>query len=65
MGRAVAPSSKYAGARSQHMIRKLLPEEDVLDDPDDDDEADSSLPGDLWFRRRLPTAVTYTVSRSA
>jgi hypothetical protein len=30
------------------MIRNLLPEEDALDDPDDD-EADSTLPGDLWF----------------
>jgi hypothetical protein len=29
--------------------RQLLPEEDVLDDPDDDDEADPSVPGDLWF----------------
>ena len=27
----------------------LLPEEDVLDDPDDDDEADPTIPGDLWF----------------
>ena len=31
------------------MIRNLLPEEDALDDPDDDDEADPNLPGDLWF----------------
>jgi hypothetical protein len=38
------------------MIRNLLPEEDVLDDPDDD-EADPTLPGDLWFRRRLPCAL--------
>ena len=30
------------------MIRNLLPEEDALDDPDDD-EADSTLPSDLWF----------------
>jgi hypothetical protein len=29
--------------------RRLLPEEDVLDDPDDDDESDPTLPGDLWF----------------
>ncbi len=29
--------------------RQLLPEEDVLDDPDDDDEADPTVPGDLWF----------------
>jgi hypothetical protein len=33
------------------MIRNLLPEEDALDDPDDDD-ADPTLPGDLWFRHR-------------
>ena len=38
------------------MIRHLLPEEDALDDPDDD-EVDPTLPGDLWFRRRLPAAL--------
>ena len=37
------------------MSRNLLPEEDALDDPDDD-EADPTLPGDLWFRRRLRAA---------
>jgi hypothetical protein len=35
----------------------LLPEEDVLDDPDEDDEADPTLPGDLWFLRDDSTAV--------
>ena len=35
------------------MICNLLPEEDALDDPDDDEEADPTLPGDLWFRGRL------------
>ncbi len=30
--------------------RRLLPEEDELDDPDDDDGIDYQLPGDLWFR---------------
>jgi hypothetical protein len=30
----------------------LLPEEDAIDDPDDDDETDPTLPGDLWFRTR-------------
>jgi hypothetical protein len=30
--------------------RCLLPEEDELDDPDDDDGIDFQLPGDLWFR---------------
>lgn len=39
------------------MTRNLLPEEDVLDDPDDDDEADPTLPGDLWFRRELRDAM--------
>jgi hypothetical protein len=39
------------------MIYTLLPEEDALEDPDDDDEADPTLPGDLWFRRRLPAAL--------
>jgi hypothetical protein len=39
------------------MIRNLLPEEDALDDPDDDDEADPSLPGDLWFRSKSRVAI--------
>jgi hypothetical protein len=30
--------------------RCLLPEEDELDDPGDDDGVDFQLPGDLWFR---------------
>ena len=38
------------------MTRNLLPEEDALDDPDDDDEADPTLPGDIWFRCQSPTA---------
>lgn len=29
---------------------RLLPEEDILDDGDDDDDPDVSIPGDLWFR---------------
>jgi hypothetical protein len=29
--------------------RCLLPEEDELDDPGDDDGIDFQLPGDLWF----------------
>ena len=33
------------------MNAQLLPEEDALDDPDEDGEADPTLPGDLWFRR--------------
>lgn len=56
------------------MIRNLLPEEDALDDPDDDDEADPTLPGDLWFliqsralRRRAaagePEGPSYTLGR--
>jgi hypothetical protein len=28
----------------------LLPEEDAIDEPDDEDEPDPNLPGDLWFR---------------
>jgi hypothetical protein len=31
-------------------IRCLLPEEDELDDPADDDGVDFQMPGDLWFR---------------
>ena len=30
--------------------RHLLPEEDELDDPGDDEGIDFQLPGDLWFR---------------
>jgi hypothetical protein len=30
--------------------KHLLPEEDELDDPEDDDGIDFQLPGDLWFR---------------
>ena len=43
------------------MIRNLLPEEDVLDDPDDD-EADPTLPGDLWYlsQRECLGAVVYS-----
>jgi len=48
---------KYAGPRLQQMIHNLLPEEDALDDPDDDDDADPTLPGDLWFRRRRPVGM--------
>jgi hypothetical protein len=33
-------------------LRGLLPEEDELDDPEDDDGIDIQLPGDLWFRTR-------------
>jgi hypothetical protein len=31
----------------------LLPEEDELDDPGDDDGVDIHMPGDLWFRAPL------------
>jgi hypothetical protein len=47
------------------MIRNLLPEEDALDDPNDDDEADPTLPGDLWFRRRMPSALKRSVCKRA
>lgn len=30
----------------------LLPEEDVIGDPEDDDDIDDLLPADLWFRGR-------------
>jgi hypothetical protein len=40
------------------MSRNLLPEEDALDDPDDDDEADPTLPGDLWFLIQSRAAMT-------
>ncbi len=33
----------------QLALHHLLPEEDALDDPDEDDGADPTLPGDLWF----------------
>jgi hypothetical protein len=32
------------------LVFSLLPEEDAIDDPDEDDEADPTVPGDLWFR---------------
>lgn len=32
--------------------RDLLPEEDVIGDPEDDDDIDDLLPADLWFRGR-------------
>lgn len=41
----------------RHPGTHLLPEEDVLDDPDDDDEADPTLPGDLWFRQGFPRRI--------
>jgi hypothetical protein len=47
------------------MIRRLLPEEDALDDPDDDDQADPTLPGDLWFRRRMPSVLKSPVRGKA
>lgn len=28
----------------------LLPEEDAIDDPDEETEADPLVPGDLWYR---------------
>jgi hypothetical protein len=33
--------------------RRLLPEEDAIDDPDEDDEADPTVPGDLWFHQQM------------
>ena len=41
----------------------LLPEEDELGDPDDDDGIDFQMPGDLWFRasrRRMLDVPSYT-----
>ena len=50
------------------MIRNLLPEEDALDDPDDDDDADPTLPGDLWFlnqsRADRKTSIGGSASRT-
>jgi hypothetical protein len=45
------------------MTTRLLPEEDAIDDLEDDDEADPTLPGDLWFRLRRasgPKNASYT-----
>ena len=47
------------------MIRNLLPEEDALDDPDDDDEADPTLPGDLWFLSQSRAAMRSDVGGRA
>lgn len=41
----------------RHPRPHLLPEEDVLDDPDDDDEADPTVPGDLWYRQGFPRRI--------
>lgn len=49
-----------------HVMSRLLPEEDAIDDLDDDDEPDTSLPGDLWFRIRhggTPKPASYTPER--
>lgn len=36
----------------QRPLPTLLPEEDIIGDPDDDDDFDPTTPGDLWFRTR-------------
>lgn len=46
------------------MVRNLLPEEDVLDDSDDD-EADPTLPGDLWYLSHSHAAMKTRVDRRA
>ena len=46
------------------MNRNLLPEEDALDDPDDD-EADPTLPGDLWFLNQFHAAMKTLVGGKA
>jgi hypothetical protein len=47
------------------MNPRLLPEEDALDDPDDDGEADLSLPGDLWFRHRFLNVSANALARGS
>lgn len=44
---SVSAKVKHPPLPSQH----LLPEEDAIDDPDEDDEADPTVPGDLWYRQ--------------
>jgi hypothetical protein len=55
---------KYVESLDARMTPRLLPEEDALDDvDDDDDEADTTLPGDLWFLgacARMPDPASYT-----
>lgn len=41
---------KYVGIAMRLRLMNLLPEEDALDDLEEDDEADPTVPGDLWFR---------------
>jgi hypothetical protein len=47
------------------MTRNLLPEEDALNDPNDDDEADPTLPGDLWFGHEFRVDMKAAVRGSA
>jgi len=44
------------------MNAHLLPEEDALNDPDEDGDADPTLPGDLWFRVGFPNGRRVHVS---
>jgi hypothetical protein len=41
-------------AMETRLNRHLLPEEDAIDDPDEDDVADPTVPGDLWYLARDP-----------
>ena len=41
----------------------LLPEEDALDEPDEDDETDPTLPGDLWFASARDRAAEREIVR--
>jgi hypothetical protein len=44
----------YAFVMLRRFRSFLLPEEDALDELDEDDEPVLTLPGDLWFRVKVP-----------
>lgn len=53
-----------------HNRSPLLPEEDAIDDPDEDDDIDPTIPGDLWFactsaREELPKGHRILPARCA
>ena len=46
---------RFAAKERGHDAEAIVPE-DALDEPNEDDETDPTLPGDLWFASRGSTA---------